>query len=89
MPDFVRESRPAKLGDYVPVFQKPEEPTSTVKSQADLKAMDSDLQKIDDRHDKLRAAFPPSAQAVAEKKAADLAKKAAKKPQPSPSTSVN
>jgi hypothetical protein len=89
MPDFVRESRPAESGDYIPVFQTPNEPTSTLKTKADLQKMNDDLDKIDKRHDQLRSAFPPSAQAMADKKAADLAKKAGKKPKPQPSTAAN
>ena len=90
MPDFVRQTRPETLGDYVPVFQTPDEPPSTLKTKAQLQKMDDDLTKIDARHDELRAAFPPSAQAVADKKAADLAKKAAKSaPAPQSSASPN
>ena len=89
MPDFVRQSRPETLGDYVPVFQAPEEPTSTLKTKADFQKMNDDLDKIDKQHDALRSAFPPSAQAMAEKKAADLAKKAAKKPAPQPTAATN
>jgi len=90
MPDFVRQSRPETRGDYVPVFQTPDEPPSTLKTKAELKKMNDDLTKIDARHDELRAAFPPSAQAVAEKKAADLAKRTAKTtPAPQPSASPN
>jgi len=89
MPDFVRQSRPENLGDWVPVFKPPDEPTSTLKTKADLNAMDADLDKIDAEHDKLRSAFPPSAKAVAEKKAADAARKAAKTVAPSPAASPN
>jgi len=89
MPDFVLQSRPETPGDYVPVFQQPEEPTSTLKTKADLKKMNDDLDKIDKRHDELRSAFPPSAQAMAEKKAADLAKKTARKPKPQPTAAPN
>jgi hypothetical protein len=89
MPEFVRQSRPETMGDYVPVFQQPDEPASTLKSKADLQKMNDDLEKIDKRHDELRSAFPPSAKAVAEKKAADLANRAAKKPAPQPSAAPN
>jgi hypothetical protein len=89
MPDFVRESRPETQGDYVPVFQIPDEPTSKLKTKADLKKMNDDLDKIDKTHDNLRSAFPPSAQAVADKKAADLAKRQAKKPVPQASAAPN
>ncbi len=50
----------------MPVFDTPEEPPSKVKSSAELKAMDSDLTGEGRKHDALRAAFPPSAKAVAE-----------------------
>jgi hypothetical protein len=44
MPDFVKASRPAKPPTWIPVFATPPEPTSKVKSAAELKAMDSDLE---------------------------------------------
>ncbi len=44
-PDFVRSSRPDKEPETLPVFSTPEEPRSRVKSAAELKAMDADLER--------------------------------------------
>jgi hypothetical protein len=43
-PDFVKESRPAEAAGEIPVFTPPEEPRSKVKTTAELKAMDADLE---------------------------------------------
>ncbi len=43
-PDFVKQSRPAEAPGEIPVFSKPEEPSSKVKTAAELKAMDADLE---------------------------------------------
>jgi hypothetical protein len=43
-PDFVKASRPKAEPSAIPVFATPEEPRSTIKSPAQLKAMDADLQ---------------------------------------------
>jgi hypothetical protein len=43
-PDFVRDSRPRGEPDPIPVFAPPAEPRSKVKTPAELKAMDADLE---------------------------------------------
>ena len=43
-PDFVKASRPAAEPETIPVFAAPPEPRSHVKTPAELKAMDADLQ---------------------------------------------
>ena len=65
-PDFVKASRPTAPPADMPVFDAPDEPPSKVKSGAELKAMDADLTGEGRKHDALRAAFPPSAKAVAQ-----------------------
>ncbi len=81
-PDFVRDSRPAVLPPAVPVFSTPEEPPSKVMSKSELNAMDADLVTEDKKHDKLRAAYPPSAKAMAEAEAAKKAKQPKKPADP-------
>jgi hypothetical protein len=73
-PDFVLQSRPARDPDPIPPFTKPPEPPGKAKSATEVDAIDSDLEAIAKRHDALRAAFPPSAKAVAEAAAAKKAK---------------
>ena len=80
-PDFVVKSRPAGDPRQLPVMSTPQEPTSHVKSEAELKAMDTDLEKSAHAHDALRSAFPPSAKAMAE---AERKTKSKKKPAPKP-----
>jgi hypothetical protein len=75
-PDFVQQSRPAVPQQEIPVFTPPPEPPGKVKSAKEVEAIDDDLEAIVKRHDALRAAYPPSARAVAE------AKKAKSKPKP-------
>jgi hypothetical protein len=43
-PDFVKASRPKAEPSAIPVFATPQEPRSKVKSPAELKAMDADLE---------------------------------------------
>ena len=52
-------------------------------NSSELKAMDSDLDKEGKKHDALRAAYPPSAKAVAE---AEAAKKVKHQKKPDQST---
>ncbi len=78
-PDFVKTSRPKTPAAAMPVFDAVDEPPSTVKSAAELKAMDVDLTQEGRKHDALRAAFPPSAKAVAEAKHNKPRKRAAGK----------
>lgn len=73
-PDFVQKSRPAEPAAEVPVFTQPDEPPAKAKSAREVESIDSDLEAIGKRHDALRAAYPPSAKAVA----ADAAEKKAK-----------
>jgi hypothetical protein len=73
-PDFVVQSRPAQQPASIPVFATPAEPPGTIKTAKELDAMDSDLAAVGKTHDALRAAFPPSAKAVAEAAAAKKAK---------------
>jgi hypothetical protein len=42
-PDFVKASRSAKPQEEIPAFAEPDEPRSHVKTPAELKAMDADL----------------------------------------------
>ena len=49
-PDFVKATRPAEQPAAIPVFSQPEEPRSTVKSRAELKAMDADLERASRAH---------------------------------------
>jgi hypothetical protein len=44
-PDFVKASRPVKEPDAIPAFAPPQEPRSKVKTAAELKAMDADLER--------------------------------------------
>ena len=80
-PDFVVKSRAAAPSAPIPVMGSPEEPPSRVKSEADLKAMDAELESANRKHDALRSAFPPSAKARAEERPTE---KMTKKPAPTP-----
>jgi hypothetical protein len=71
-PDFVVQSRPAQQPASIPAFTTPAEPPGKIKTAKEVEAMDSDLEAVARRHDALRAAYPPSAKAVA---AAAAAKK--------------
>jgi hypothetical protein len=73
-PDFVQQSRPAEAPPSIPAFNKAPEPPGKVKSAKEIGDIDSELEAIGKRHDALRAAFPPSAKAVAEVEAAKAAK---------------
>ena len=86
--DFVTQSRPAKDGEYIPIFQPPPEPKKPVLNDKQFKAMKGDLDSVQTRDDGLRAGFAPSAKAVAEAKAAEqkaAVAKAAAKTQANPS----
>ena len=48
-PDFVKSTRPVKPPDEIPAFATPEEPRSRVKSAAELKTMDADLESASRR----------------------------------------
>jgi len=48
-PDFVKASRPSGEPAPISVFAAPEEPNSKVKSPAELKAMDADLERASGR----------------------------------------
>ncbi len=43
-PDFVKDSRPSGETKPIPVFAAPDEPSSRVKTPAELKAMDAGLE---------------------------------------------
>jgi hypothetical protein len=73
-PDFVLQSRPGQKPDPIPPFTAPPEPPGKAKTPGEVEAIDSDLEAIAKRHDALRAAFPPSAKAVADAAAAKKAK---------------
>jgi hypothetical protein len=64
--DFVVETRPKTAEDYISVGRKATEHPNKVKTAAELKAMDADLEATRVRHDAARAAFPPAAKAVAD-----------------------
>ncbi len=69
-PDFVVKSRPAGDLDYIPVFQPPPEPAVPALKDIDLKAVKTDLDSLQKRHDALRQAYPPAAKALADQEAA-------------------
>jgi hypothetical protein len=73
-PDFVQQSRSPQEPDSIPAFTTPAEPPGKIKTAKELEEMDGDLQAVAKRHDALRAAFPPSAKAMAEAAAAKKAK---------------
>jgi hypothetical protein len=68
--DFVVKSRPTSDLDYIPVFQPPPEPALPALKDVDLKAVKTDLDSLQKRHDALRQAYPPAAKALAEEEAA-------------------
>ena len=68
--DFVVKSRPISDPDYIPVFQPPPEPALPALKDIDLKAVKSDLDTLQKRHDALRQAYPPAAKALADGEAA-------------------
>jgi hypothetical protein len=68
--DFVVKSRPAGDPDYIPVFQPPPEPALPALKDVDLKAVKTDLDDLQKRHDALRQAYPPAAKALADQEAA-------------------
>jgi hypothetical protein len=68
--DFVVKSRPASDPDYIPVFEPPPEPALPALKEVDLKAVKTDLDALQKRHDALRQAYPPAAKALAEEEAA-------------------
>jgi len=47
-PDFVKNSRPSEEPAAIPVFAPPPEPSSKVKTPAEIKAMDADLEGASD-----------------------------------------
>ena len=77
--DFVVSSRPPTSADYVPIFRPPFAHANKAKSTDELKAAEADSAAVQARHDALRSAFPPAAQALAERKAAEAAKAKAPK----------
>jgi len=83
-PDFVRQSRPAQTPPSIRVFNQPPEPPAAVKSADEIAAIHKELEDVAKRHDALRAAFPPSAKAVADAAAARAAKAKTKGAQKSP-----
>jgi hypothetical protein len=68
--DFVKQTRPPVDPNYIPVFQPPPEPARPVLKGDELKAIRGDLDATGKLHDTIRQAFPPSAKAMAEQKAA-------------------
>jgi len=68
--DFVQKSRPDHDLDYIPVFQPPPEPERPALEGVNLKAVKSQLDELQKKHDALRAAYPPAAKALAEEEAA-------------------
>lgn len=73
-PSFVQQSRPATPAPSIPAFNKSPEPPATAKSAKEVDDISSDLEAVSKQHDALRAAFPPSAKAVADAEAAKAAK---------------
>jgi hypothetical protein len=76
--DFVRQSRPQKEPDYIPVFQPPPEPARPALKDKELNTLKGDLDSVQKRADAVRQGFPPAAKAVADEQA-EKAKKAAAK----------
>lgn len=68
--DFVVKSRPPSDPDFIPVFQPPPEPARPALKDIDLKAVKSDLDALQKKHDMLRQAYPPAAKALADEEAA-------------------
>ena len=68
--DFVVKSRPPSDPDFIPVFQPPPEPARPALKDIDLKAVKSDLDALQKKHDTLRQAYPPAAKALADEEAA-------------------
>lgn len=61
-PDFVKATRPATEPASIPAFAPPAEPRSKVKTPAELRAMDADLERAGRRLD--GAAGPEDAEAA-------------------------
>jgi hypothetical protein len=57
-PDFIKSSRPKTEPTSIPVFAAPDEPRSKVKSAAELKAMDADLERSSHEQDAIRPKAP-------------------------------
>jgi hypothetical protein len=68
--DFVAKSRPASDPDFIPLFQPPPEPERPALKDNDLKAVKTDLDALQKKHDALRQAYPPAAKALADEEAA-------------------
>jgi predicted small lipoprotein YifL len=79
-PDFVVQSRPARAPASIPAFATPDEPPGKIENVKGLDAVDADLAAAAKVHDALRAAYPPSAKAVADEAAAKKAKSKDKAP---------
>jgi len=60
-PAFVKASRPVKPPDEIPAFATPDEPRSKVKSAAELKAMDAELDNASRRQRGAGASDKPAA----------------------------
>ena len=67
--DFVAKTRPSGDLNYIPVFQPPPEPARPALKTDQLKAVKSDLDGVEKRHDTLRQGFAPAAKALAEQAA--------------------
>jgi len=65
-PDFVVKSRPAQPPESIPPFTTPSEPPGKIQTAKELEATGADLEAASKRHDALRAAYPPAAEAAAE-----------------------
>ena len=57
--DFVKESRPKTEGDFVPVGTRHPDRTIKVKTPAELKSMEADLDAARSRQDKIAGRKPP------------------------------
>lgn len=83
--DFVVQTRPPAVGDYVPVGRKAFKRDVKAKTPDELKAMQADFDAVKAAHDAIRSSFPPAVQAVAAAEAAKAAKAdKSKKPPPKP-----
>jgi hypothetical protein len=68
--DFVLKSRPSGDLDFIPVFQPPPEPALPALKEIDLKAVKTDLDALQKKHNAIRQAYPPAAKALADEEAA-------------------
>jgi hypothetical protein len=77
-PDFVKNSRPSEEPAAIPVFSPPPEPSSKVKTPAELKAMDADLEGASDSQG--RSASAPDEAGASKRRVAKKKRKLSAQP---------